>query len=168
MRRSRTIPLVLGGLAAALAVGTSAVSLATSADAATSAGSSNDRHWRTTLKFVEHETGASQADLPPAGPSVGDNFFGTNPLFNESDTRQVGRQVGFCTQASKTTPAVLYCDLTYQLANGMITVHGIYDVAAGKVVSAVTGGTGAYVNARGEAISVFGPVKSTHSITLVF
>jgi hypothetical protein len=171
MRRTATFPIVLAGLALTLACGSSLMSSASAADtttsaaqpAARSAGASN-----TTLKFVEHETGASQADVPPAGSSVGDEFLGTNPLFNESDTRQVGRQVGVCTRASTTTPPVLYCDLTYQLAAGMITVHGIFDTATGKVVSAVTGGTGAFVNARGEAISVFGAVKSTHTIKLVF
>ena len=176
MQLPLTIPLLLGGLAVALAAGTSSISSATSADAmttapqsaATSADTSQDPPRRTTLRFVEHETGASEADMPPVGPSVGDQFLGTNPLFNGSDTRRVGRQVGVCTRASTTTPPVFYCDLTYQLARGMITVHGIFDTSTGKVVSAVTGGTGAYVNARGKAISVFGSVTSAHSIKLIY
>ncbi|MCA1655506.1 MAG: hypothetical protein LC635_03465 [Pseudonocardiaceae bacterium] len=157
------VPAAIAAGILGLAVANSSASSAPAPSPTSEAASHSGRHL--VLKFVEHETGVSQSDVAPAGPSSGDMYFGANPLFNASNTRQVGMQFGSCVLATP-TGTYLLCDLTYQLDRDMITVHGVFDRGANKVTSVVTGGTGRYLNARGQADSVFGQAESTHTLTL--
>jgi D-alanyl-D-alanine carboxypeptidase len=102
-------------------------------------------------------------DAAPAGPSLGDRFVFSGPLQNRAGTRDVGRIDGVCTTTS--TPAGepdqnrQQCQVTATIvtANGEteIELQGVGRVLAEDVLAAVTGGTGKYQNARGQALFDF-------------
>ncbi len=87
-------------------------------------------------------------DLGDPGDSVGDLLAFGNRVFDPTDTHEVGRDQGQCT---RTNPGMSWeCSWTTILAEGSITVQGpFYDDGRDSVL-AITGGTGAYRNARGQ------------------
>jgi allene oxide cyclase len=96
---------------------------------------------------VEHAVTDTTADTGPAGDSLGDVLAFANPIFNASNTRQVGTDNGSCV---RTAVGVSYeCSWTTSLPGGSIAVSGPF-LDAGDSALAITGGTGAYRGATGQ------------------
>jgi allene oxide cyclase len=100
----------------------------------------------TTVHVIEHAVSDTVTDTGRAGDSAGDLLTFHNPVFNASDTKQVGRDQGQCIRIA--AGRSWECTFTTFLPGGHITVEGPFFDARNSVV-AVTGGTGVYRNARG-------------------
>ena len=82
-----------------------------------------------------------------ATDSVGDILTFANEVFDRSDAHKVGTDQGYCVRMA--VGQSWECVWTTLLARGQITVEGpFYDTK--DSVLAITGGTGAYANARGQ------------------
>jgi hypothetical protein len=107
-------------------------------------------------------------DDPPAvgagAAKLGDQTFFTDDLL-DSAGREVGTHSGFCTRLRVTpgaAPDLYQCQATYVLhpatgtsqpQRGQVTARGAANIPLAvnqSVKSAITGGTDAYMNARGE------------------
>jgi hypothetical protein len=117
-----------------------------------SAGSKGKR----TLRIVADQIQSESVDLGPTGPSLGDEF-----VFSERLSRH-GREVGtsgvVCTVTQFAPPydvTQLQCIGTLSLQRGQITLQGLIEVQGmddpGPFTVAITGGTGAFRGAGGEA-----------------
>ncbi len=124
---------------------------------ATNAHSAGKGH---TLTVVTPTAEESFLDLGPAGVSQGDMRVVNAPLYNESGKQKIGRLDLSCVV---TDPAdepsenahMAECTFTYTLPGGEISAQGVdaFPELPGlpsKSVDAITGGTGAYRNVRGE------------------
>jgi len=101
----------------------------------------------TSLHVVEHAETDAVAELGEPGDSVGDVLTFANPVFNADNTEQVGTNNGYCLRTA--VGSAWECHWILTLSDGQITVDGpFYDT--GDSVLAITGGTGAYSEARGE------------------
>lgn len=91
-------------------------------------------------------TGITSVDVGESGQSVGDYLVFNHPVLNQAMTRERGDLRGECVFVGDTT-----CegDVTFDLAEGLVTVEGPFDLTRGTNVFALTGGTGAYRKARG-------------------
>lgn len=108
-----------------------------------------------TLRLVATETGAF-VDLGAPGPSLGDEIV-FSAVF-EARGREAGTGGGVCTALEVIPP---YTTITYQcvatlgLRRGQITLQGLFEFQGDGDMSpftvAITGGTGAYRGAGGEA-----------------
>lgn len=99
-----------------------------------------------TIHVVEHADTDALVDNPPAKDSIGDTLAFGNDIYDATDTTKVGTDAGSCV---RTVPGVSYeCAWTTTLANGQITVEGLF-LDAGDSTLAITGGTGAYRDAGG-------------------
>jgi hypothetical protein len=87
-------------------------------------------------------------DLDPAGPSLGDMYVYSGNVTN--DGREVGHGGGSCQvthiEGEKITTQ---CVITMELERGSLTVQALWVYGASPLDMAITGGTGAYHNARG-------------------
>jgi len=124
----------------------------------------------TFLNLTSKEVQSQQIDLAPEGTfSLGDRFVFTNDLYRHG--KKVGIDGGECLlvrlePAHDTTPAMasFNCVATLWLPRGQITVQTLFTGPAEEgeeaeqppVYLAITGGTQAYRNARGDAKLVFG------------
>ncbi len=101
-----------------------------------------------TLTVVEQATTDTVIDLGAAGDTIGDMLAFGNDIYNSANTTKVGRDEGVC---FRTNPGLSWeCTYTTILAGGAITVQGpFYDDLHDSELS-ITGGTGAYANARGQ------------------
>src|SRR4051812_32840046 len=78
---------------------------------------------------------------------IGNTLGFGNKLYNASNTKVIGRDEGSC---YRTNPGKYWdCTWTNVLDNGRITVQGPFPDSLHDSKLAVTGGTGAYRNARG-------------------
>ena len=102
---------------------------------------------KTTLKVVERATTDTVADVAPSGDSVGDVLGFANEVFDEANQNKVGSDNGMCIRTA--VGAAWECIWTLSAADGQITVEGPF-LDAGDSTLAITGGTGAYAQARGE------------------
>ena len=99
------------------------------------------------LQFRAVTTEATNLDLGEDGPSLGDQYIFHDVLKSEGE--KVGHEGGVCTIVS-VRRAELQCVVTAYLSGGQITVQGL--ATDGEMfVFAVTGGTGQYQGASGEA-----------------
>jgi len=104
---------------------------------------------KTTFTVVERATTDVVGDVSPEGDSVGDVLGFANEVFDEANQNKVGTDNGMCVRTA--APGAWECIWTVTLSDGQITVEGpFYD--AGDSTLAITGGTGAYVNATGEML----------------
>jgi hypothetical protein len=108
--------------------------------------------------FSRNQT-ETDIDNPPAGFSQGDEVVVSSPLFNRAGAR-VGRLDvhGIFTSAVLPRGIAIQWVFTATLAKGQIAAQGVQTEAQTEVVSfkaAVTGGTGAYRNARGQVVVRF-------------
>ena len=94
-------------------------------------------------------------DRGAAGPSVGDRLIFSADLFDRQD-RKVGRDGADCVvvRIDRSQPApleqqIVECMVTVELPDGQITFQGLAQGTENRF--AVTGGTGAYRRAHGEA-----------------
>jgi hypothetical protein len=99
------------------------------------------------LVLVERATTDAVTDTGTQGDSVGDILTFTNEVYDKDNKQSVGQDNGWCmrTLVGKTWE----CFWTLALKDGQITVEGPFHDSKDSVL-AVTGGTGAYANARGE------------------
>ncbi len=111
-----------------------------------SAGPGDHHHGGRTITVVEHAT-TDAVTNGTAGDDVGNILTFANDVFNGTDTHKVGTDQGSCVRI--VVGESWECNWTTFLPNGQITVEGpFYDT--GDSVLAITGGTGAYRNVRGE------------------
>jgi hypothetical protein len=109
-----------------------------------------------TLRLVGTEIQSDFLDLGATGPSLGDEF-----VFSESlskNGREVGESGGVCTITQVTPPygvITFHCVATLSLRRGQITLQGLIEVQGendqGPFTAAITGGTGKFRCACGEA-----------------
>lgn len=129
----------------------------------------------TTLTFKELEKGATFKHVRNTKTRnqrsnlMGDLIIFTNPV-TDSAGKIVGRQHVQCVTtagASNFEKSKLTCSGVMALAQGTLTLQAISSPGVATTTGAVTGGTGAYANARGTFTSVEGRSGSTDTITLV-
>ena len=131
-------------IAAALLVAAAVLAVAVSASAGGSKGHHSAGH---TIRVVEHATTDAVTNGDPTTDDVGNILTFANDVFNASDAKKVGTDQGSCLRV--VAGSSWECMWTTFLPSGQITVEGpFYDTS--NSVLAITGGTGAYRNARGE------------------
>jgi hypothetical protein len=109
----------------------------------------------TVVAVLEEE---NEDDLGEEGPSVGDLYAFSGPLFDESEETELGRFDGVCTTTSSpgaSEEARRLCNVTATFAEeregAEIDAQGVGRIEAEDVVFAVTGGNREFRNARGQA-----------------
>jgi hypothetical protein len=107
-----------------------------------------------TVSFIAKTTQLSQIDLPPAGFGQGDEVVFHDQL--RSHGKVIGHDGGTCqaTFVAKGRVPQFQCLVTFVLRGGQVTSQGLINIAnpasfSGKF--AITGGTGIYQRARGQA-----------------
>ena len=108
-----------------------------------------------TIHVVEHAITDTVGDVPPKGDSMGDQLAFHNPVYDASDSHQVGHDNGNCVRTvvstkKKSPNGVWECFWTVFLADGQITVEGPYYDNGTDSTLAITGGTGLYEAAQGQ------------------
>jgi hypothetical protein len=108
------------------------------------------------LRLVAEENQFNFVDVAPAGPSVGDRLVFSETLFKRG--HEVGESGVDCVVVEVTPPydvLTLQCVATLSLRQGQITLQGLIEVQGeddpGPFTVAITGGTGAFRGASGEA-----------------
>lgn len=96
-------------------------------------------------------TQCNSVDEAPAGTSVGDEFAANVPLVRGD--RRVGIHLAHCTVVDTTGNGRAECSVTNELRGGTMVLEGILNFGGPgtRSVFAVTGGTGIYRSARGQA-----------------
>jgi len=98
------------------------------------------------LKFVERPTNETTVDIGIKGDSVGDLLTFANPVFDATNTTQVGSDQGYCVRV--VVGKSWECIWTLILKSGQITLEGPF-FDTGDSTFSVTGGTGKYTGAKG-------------------
>jgi len=143
---------IFGGLATLIAVA-AVVAWISTASAITTAQK---------LTFVAPDTERQNVDLKPQGPSIGDLFVFAGPLNNTSGD-EAGRLDGHCVTTSvpsddpETHRRQCFVTATIGTENGEteIELQGVGRILAEDVLLGVSGGTGRFQNARGQALLDF-------------
>jgi allene oxide cyclase len=101
-----------------------------------------------TVHVIEHAI--TDTEIPTGGGKdvKGNILTFNNPVFNVANTKQVGHDEGFCTRIAP-AQGIWECLWTTFVRGGQITVQGPFYDTRNSVLS-ITGGTGAYRNARGQ------------------
>jgi hypothetical protein len=115
------------------------------------------------FRLIEHLDGITFVDDPPAGDSIGDRLTFDDPLFDATNTRQVGKVLAVCTRVG-TSLTLFHCGVTVAIADDSLTLQGGFDAATTASTFAVTGGTGRYTRARGEVIVRSDPASPDEAI----
>ena len=109
-----------------------------------------------TLRLVAVQNQEEFLDLGAPGPSLGDEFVFSETL--RRNGREVGESGGVCTATEVVPPydvITFHCVATLSLRRGQITLQGLIEVQGeddpGPFTVAITGGTGAFRGAGGEA-----------------
>lgn len=115
----------------------------------------NGKH-KNTLRLVATENQSDFLDLGAPGPSLGDELVISERLSQHG--REVGESGIVCVVTEATPPydvLTLHCVATLSLRRGQITLQGLIEVQgmgdSGPFTVAITGGTGAFFGAGGEA-----------------
>jgi hypothetical protein len=105
-------------------------------------------------------------DVGPAGPSPGDLYVFTDDVFYASNPKtKIGEADGRCVMVDPRT-ARFGCTIITSLPDGDIVTDGKTTLVPGTTsTGAVTGGTGDFRNARGEATLDLGPPQGPHRAT---
>lgn len=105
----------------------------------------------TTIRLVGHETANAQLDLGAPGPSLGDETVFSGALLRPGGHREIGHFEGTLTAVTPDANSRFLAFVVLTLPEGQIAVQGELNFATQtKFVHAITGGTGAYKDARGE------------------
>ena len=131
--------------------------LVLSSGTAAADGKGKGKHKGDTLRLVATTLQEEFLDLGAPGPSLGDELVFSEVL------RERGREVGTSGAVCVVTEAVppytvlmFHCVATLSLRRGQITLQGLVEVQGeddpGPFIVAITGGTGAYRGAGGEAV----------------
>jgi hypothetical protein len=120
-------------------------------------GRGKGKHKEDTLRLVAIGLQEEFLDLGAPGPSLGDEFVFSEELRKRG--REVGTSGGVCVVTETVPPytvATFHCFATLSLDRGQITLQGLVEVQGeddpGPFTVAITGGTGAYRGASGEAV----------------
>lgn len=100
-----------------------------------------------TVTVIEHADTDVVVDIGREGDSTGDVLTFHNRLYDETDSRVVGRDQGTCIRISP-RGGTWQCSITNFLRGGQVNVEGPFYDTASSVLS-VNGGTGIYRNVRG-------------------
>jgi hypothetical protein len=110
-----------------------------------------------TLRITATEKQSEFLDLGTPGPSLGDELVLSERLFSRG--REVGESGVVCTVTQAVPPydvLTFHCVATLSLRKGQITLQGLIEVQGeddpGPFRVAITGGTGAFRGAGGEAV----------------
>jgi Dirigent-like protein len=120
-----------------------------------------------TFAFVDNAPGSKARGEPSA--SIGDAIVFTNPLTDRAGKR-VGRLYAHCTAvvaARQANKAAFTCEGIMVIERGTLSVQTFLPHAGATVHGTVTGGTGAYANARGTLVSRPTKAGADDTITLV-
>jgi hypothetical protein len=100
-----------------------------------------------TIHVIEHATTDAVTNGDPNTDLAGNVLTFANDVFNESDSKKVGTDQGYCVRivVGKTWE----CNWTTFLPGGQITVEGPFS-DTGDTTVAITGGTGKYRDASGQ------------------
>jgi hypothetical protein len=94
-------------------------------------------------------------DFEEDGLDFGDRFVGKGPLFDESRTTRVGTFFLDCVIATRVLEGGSFnCTYVLKLEDGDIMTHGIDPQGRSRQLFAVTGGTGRYRHATGQALHI--------------
>jgi hypothetical protein len=141
-------------------------------------GSGASAQGSTTLTFKELNKGSTFAFVDSApmskakgepSASLGDLIVFTNPL-TDAVGKRIGRLYSHCTvvvAARQANKAAYVCQGVVVLGGGTLTIQALLAHAGATVRGTVTGGTGAYANARGTLVSQPTKMGADDSITLV-
>jgi hypothetical protein len=110
-----------------------------------------------TVKVAENST---ELDGGPVGFSAGDGEIFVDDVQRRG--RSIGSSAGSCTLALVSDARLVgLCSATITLSDGSLTTHGVFDEDPSQGPAglrwAVTGGTGRYAGASGEAVGAFRP-----------
>jgi hypothetical protein len=138
------------------------------AASAISSGDDGSSHWgdrgsddrdSIVLRFTAHEVASTYVDVGDTDYSQGDQFAFANDLL--SNGTKVGEDGGVCTVTrvdTTTGTSAAYCTGSNSLPEGQVTVQGLINYGPedeefkqDPYSLAITGGTGRYRTARGEA-----------------
>jgi hypothetical protein len=118
-----------------------------------------------------------QIDLGEGGASVGDVYVFSGPIYDETESSQLGRIDGQCTTTSSSGPSaearrlcIATATFVEEHEGAEIDTQGVGRIEAEDVVLAVTGGTRDYRNAQGQATFEFradGDVIITYELDTV-
>ena len=103
-----------------------------------------------TIHVVEHAITDTIAHFRPPNDSLGDVLAFHNPVFDAADRQQVGNDNGHCIRTVIVGKTEWECFWTVFLSQGQITVEGPYYDDGTDTILAITGGTGSYIEARGQ------------------
>jgi allene oxide cyclase len=145
MRRLAKLPLPLVA-ACAIVLALSAVAFAhgNNNDPKQHGGKGGGAHGA--LVVTEHADTDATTDTGASGDSAGDVLTFANPVFDAQDRTLVATDQGYCI---RTVAGSAYeCNWTTFLPKGQLVVEGPFYDAKDSTL-AITGGTGAYKNARG-------------------
>ena len=103
----------------------------------------------TTIHVIEHANTDTLQHVGPASQkdSIGDVLGFANPLFDSANKSKIGSDNGMCIRTA--VGKAFECTWTATLADGQLTAEGPFYDAKDSTL-AITGGTGAYDQARGE------------------
>ena len=120
-----------------------------------------------TIKVISRATAINNfVDTGPPWPSSGDlSVFSDKLFYTTQPDIQVGHADGRCVLIDP--PAQSFgCTIINAFADGTITTEGTLTLVTGTTsTGAITGGTGAYRTARGEATLLLGPFEGPHQAT---
>jgi hypothetical protein len=127
-----------------------------------------------TLDLTEREKGGTFTHIRNTKPasrranSTGDVLVFTNPMADSSG-KVVGKVSAVCTTttgARNFVQSVVTCNGVLVLPDGTLTLQANISLDSPTTTGAVTGGTGAYANARGVLVSKRGTNGTQDTITL--
>jgi len=104
------------------------------------------------VHVVEHAITDTVQEFHPPNLSLGDTLGWHNPVYDASDTHQVGMDNGYCVRTVATGKTEWECAWTTLLPGGDITVEGPFYDDGTDTTLAVTGGTGIYTGAQGSML----------------
>jgi hypothetical protein len=107
-------------------------------------------------------------DLNRPGLRLGDSLAGRGPVFDPTTNQQVGSAYSTCWVARTLirNHGLYNCTYLLKLADGTITLQGLDPHGPGSSPFAVTGGTGAYRDARGDAVFIDSTTVTDMQISL--
>jgi hypothetical protein len=156
------------GAAIVLVLATAGVSVV----AASSSSAKPSNHREQTINLVAKQTGSTLLVLasPGHGP-VGNQFLGTDDLYRQG--RKVGDDATVCQFMADLGQAGgrFQCVVTLSLPEGQLTAQGLAtltETGGQPVTIAITGGTGAYRTAHGQARVVqVSETESRYTLTVI-
>ena len=136
-----------------------AVALLGAVGGVTYASSHADATYDGTLNFtlVTVNANFNLGQFSPPDNNPGDVLVFEGDVMNARQTKQVGRQDGFCvfTQVEGGDDHFELCQLSFSLAKGQIELQGTFDQTANPNTFAIVGGTGIYRTAHGVVVADF-------------